>query len=649
MPAAARGIHARAGAEGGFCDPRPAVTMRLDPAPDPRPLRAHEEAPHEEARTVTHRHLALLAVMTLCAGAAPAQGDALGDAFTKWFRYFEKGRFPPEGRDWRKRSPILPPDMRLVPEGFQGSYDRVEESRDILTLLVQRGGYADGERLLQVLAQPRPTDPLGANVHDGVVELVAAELARPGLPVGLQAAVLDRLEAGQLALPGRDERLGHSEPELAMSLLPLLGDFHPSRFRPVLERYLGSGDFRLVLAAGEGLSRMRSARSLPVLVDALGRFSTPDRLRELVRLVLELDSLALDAADDDGEGAAEGAGEEGTGKPGAADGAAEAARARDKAAREALERHLLAKVREAWARQTEPRSRMALVPLFRTWRSADSVPFLLAELRRALDQQKAAGHATSLPFLVAAVHETLCDLCGAFHAGSDPEDWFAFWEQEKARFVLAPRPEQKGTTRAEGFFGIPVRGRCVLFVLDCSGSMSAGTLTGEAPESGVLPSRLERAKQELLAAVEGMDDHRRFNVVLFSTSARAWMPAPRPATERRRQALASSLRGLQPRGGTNLLAALRLGIAGRIKEQQGRYGTSIDEVFVLSDGMPSSPPDLILERVRQWNPGRAAAIHAVYLGQETRGLPIDQPERVGPDSFMRRLAEENGGRFVALR
>ena len=68
--------------------------------------------------------------------------------------------------------------------------------------------------------------------------------------------------------------------------------------------------------------------------------------------------------------------------------------------------------------------------------------------------------------------------------------------------------------------------------------------------------------------------------------------------------------------------------------------TNVDEVFVLSDGRPSggvlTDPKEILRVIKAINKIRKIRIHCVFAGEG---------DDVGA-SFMRQLAEENGGVFV---
>jgi hypothetical protein len=93
-----------------------------------------------------------------------------------------------------------------------------------------------------------------------------------------------------------------------------------------------------------------------------------------------------------------------------------------------------------------------------------------------------------------------------------------------------------------------------------------------------------------------------------------------------------------------------------LRQEEGPFKTEIDELFVLSDGAPNlgrlTVPREILRAVRRWNRTAQVRIHTVYVGDERvekdfipPGAPEPPPDRLKPEEFMRRLAEENHGRF----
>ena len=190
------------------------------------------------------------------------------------------------------------------------------------------------------------------------------------------------------------------------------------------------------------------------------------------------------------------------------------------------------------------------------------------------------------------------------------------------------------STRAR-FFDVPVTGREIAFLIDTSGSMDQPATTASS-KGGT--SRLEVAKEQLLRAVQAMGDESRAHVITFDAEARIWTRKPLSSSSESIRSLTEILGRWQALGGTNLYEALDQALA--LQEQKfGEQGEGgIEEVFLLTDGEPTSgevtEPAEILELVRGANRYRRIRIHAVFTGTG-KG-----------EEFLRQLAEQNEGQFV---
>ena len=97
---------------------------------------------------------------------------------------------------------------------------------------------------------------------------------------------------------------------------------------------------------------------------------------------------------------------------------------------------------------------------------------------------------------------------------------------------------------------------------------------------------------------------------------------------------------LQPENGTNTWEALRVALRDE----------DVDTIFFLSDGTPTVgkvvDQDEILAEVRELNRWRRVRIHTVALlkGEAPASMGAEENPAASA-SFMRRLAEENGGDF----
>ena len=202
-----------------------------------------------------------------------------------------------------------------------------------------------------------------------------------------------------------------------------------------------------------------------------------------------------------------------------------------------------------------------------------------------------------------------------------------------------PAPE-KETRDEDGYYGIPVRTRRLIFILDISESMSySAEKDQEKPKPGE-DSRLDVAKRELKRALLNYPRDGRFTIVAFHNELTVWKATMQDATKPNRDAAIAWALALQPTGTTNIYAALekafRIAGAGATDRH---YDVTADSIYLLSDGAPTNvdltddDPDRILRAVREWNRVSRIRIHTIGL----RGHNA---------YFMSKLARENGGTYV---
>jgi hypothetical protein len=168
--------------------------------------------------------------------------------------------------------------------------------------------------------------------------------------------------------------------------------------------------------------------------------------------------------------------------------------------------------------------------------------------------------------------------------------------------------------RGARFFGAPVAGQKVVFVIDRSLSMG-------------LNNCLAAARAELLACLAALPPTARFQVVFYSRRAE---PLPGggadgllPADATTLARVAALVRDARAEDDTDHLRALRCGLA-----------FHPDVLFLVTDG-----DDLHQDQVREVtriNAGRTA-IHAIDVGRTGRGA-----------AALRRLARDNGGGYWPL-
>lgn len=250
------------------------------------------------------------------------------------------------------------------------------------------------------------------------------------------------------------------------------------------------------------------------------------------------------------------------------------------------------------------------------------------------------------------LHRLLEGLTGQSVVEGSIEPWKTFWAREGASFAVKPRTEPGAKAKAEAkyerFFDLRIESDRVLFVLDFSGSMAEpvqlqARTTGAAP--GVATTKAALVVSELKKLIMSLPDGALVNLVVFSDEVRIWrQEGGRPALvklddETRDDLLGNFLDSLRPNGPTNLYDALNaaLDFGGRGLHDK-YYAAGFDTLYVITDGAPTAgaitDKDEIRRRVREQNQLRKIAIHCITFGDQN------------DTSFLKPLAEENGGRHV---
>ncbi|MFT4843852.1 MAG: hypothetical protein ACI8UD_002581 [Planctomycetota bacterium] len=146
---------------------------------------------------------------------------------------------------------------------------------------------------------------------------------------------------------------------------------------------------------------------------------------------------------------------------------------------------------------------------------------------------------------------------------------------------------------------------------------------GKGPTTGLRRTRQARtrlgaAKEQLVLAAQAMAPESQYYLLTFADKAKTWTRQPIRPDRRSTRSLTGLLSRLNARGGTNLYAGLIAAL-----ETEGRtYGDKalpkIDELFILSDGDPTSgevrDTETICELVKQANRYEKTRINSVFTG-----------------------------------
>lgn len=304
--------------------------------------------------------------------------------------------------------------------------------------------------------------------------------------------------------------------------------------------------------------------------------------------------------------------------------------------------------------RTTWRADMVLVRLLDDFRTVEAVPALIAVLERFQSHPEEVESGRLSGLLQVRVHELLVEMTGAVFSANEPARWRELWEKSNGKIAITSKAEsvqkKTGYTSAAGFAGIPVEGTRVVFILDLSGSMEWPM--DDTDGKGKV-KRLDYAKRELLKAVDALPENSMFNLVTFNgdDEAEDWSKKLVDASDRNKKRLANFVEKLRPLGGTNLWSGMEAALNIKSLVLGNHYETSVDEIFLLSDGAPSVgdviDPVEILRLVHEINRFKEVRINTVFISSQTpTEARVQQPNMsLSPAELMKRMARENGGKF----
>jgi hypothetical protein len=548
---------------------------------------------------------------------APEAAANVAQSIRDWASDFERERIAPSGtlRSGSGLQPAYVASSRRAGMVGPNDEDRVTHLDMLQKLLYFAEAHPSTELADAVLGIA------AARIETSFLDLAALQLREIGhwslMRMDHQGAwyLVMRAAAGErvpLLTAGREEKEEPDEkglvvgPGRRVAALRLLGMKGLPVFRSTIEAALRDADARVRLAAAEALDFQRRPESLKCMVAAIQMERHPVVSQALVRALhtlLRTQGEKIDPVD------------------------------RGRALAVALRQFGLS----GW------RTDMDLLDLIAAHPHKEAIPTLIHALELAAapaDPLLRAVNKRASPMLRDKAGLLLRGMTGALIAPEDVAGWRKFWEREKDTLVVpetlpSNRPQ---TTRAQ-FFGVPVTGGAIAFVIDTSGSMSSGVAGTSANDSSPRAlTRLNAAKEQIVQAVQAMDPDSSYSLWTFADRARLWTSTPiRPGPNTVRS-LTELLSRLRPHGGTNLYD----GLAKALQLGELKFGeqseTKIDELFVLSDGEPTAGEvrntDGLLQIVREANKYAKVRIHTIFTGEGN-----------GSD-LLKRLAEENGGVFV---
>ena len=229
----------------------------------------------------------------------------------------------------------------------------------------------------------------------------------------------------------------------------------------------------------------------------------------------------------------------------------------------------------------------------------------------------------------------------------------------------AGAPGKNATTT---FYGIPVESKCVIFVLDRSGSMmepsdwdDSKEAVATGPGAGAGPEikkggdrKIDIARWQLKKAIAQLPEGTEFNIIFFTHEVVNLSEKLLKISASTRKQAFDWIDKLEPFGGTNPYDALERalsyvagGVTGEKLQKQG-----VDTICLVTDGLPTAgqvanPADII-ERIKTLNKNRKVKIHTIGVFSVSKGAAAAQElkEREEGLKFLKQLAQDSGGRFT---
>ena len=219
-------------------------------------------------------------------------------------------------------------------------------------------------------------------------------------------------------------------------------------------------------------------------------------------------------------------------------------------------------------------------------------------------------------------------------------------ECAKAAAIVEDTLTKVASSSSSGFYGIPLTGERIVFVVDRSGSMEFASgwdlpeIAQNAEKAG--NREIDVAEWQIKSALMQLPDGKHFSIVFFADTIEKNMifsPAFTELNAESRAKASKFVEGWKPFGGTDLHTALKKALA-----YEG-----VDTIFLLSDGSPSvdvtDPAELLL-KVRGLNQ-HGAKINTIGTFVIKSDDPPERREakEKGKD-LLQKLAAENSGVFV---
>jgi len=301
---------------------------------------------------------------------------------------------------------------------------------------------------------------------------------------------------------------------------------------------------------------------------------------------------------------------------------------------------LMRKVVEMVADPDE-RVRLAAIEALKWAQSKTAIEDLIKDMKTAGEVKKG--------YIAAALKKLTMKDFGVDHA-----KWDEWWGGNSSSAPLAQPPRPATSIGKATYFGTTIESKNVIFIIDVSGSMSEAYVKKKDGKTGfggttIDPdkggdsrkvTKIEVAKKELIRCIKKLEREVKFNIIFYNQAFSAWQRADDgsgskiiPATPRNKREAVKFVMAFSPSGRTNIFDSLEFAMKDK----------AADTIYLLSDGMPNEGrirgTEGIIVEITDMNKTRKpkASINTIGFGLRAEGK-----------SFLKRLAEQNGGTFLDM-
>lgn len=575
---------------------------------------------------------------------SPADDKAL-KALQAWLRAYRAGKVDFASKK-ALRGDVISEKFGVLPKGHVGNFTAERELESLLEQTSELQTAAAAEAILTVAAIG--LDHGKVKYTEAMVPFAVRAFGERFAAKVTDAAALDHVRKIAAGTEQVDKAFGAG---VRAAAIRMLGARKDTSARTLCESQLRAPEQPMRLAAAEALALVADEQSLPALISALEAETNDAVLGAVVQTVRACAGKWLPTA-------------------GAIEVAASTAAKEDGAKATSARPEVVTKAAAAAAGaigRTDWRADMELVKLLGDLRFTEATPALIAVLQRFFDHQELVQSGVLSTLLLYRTHETLVALTGAVFPAEQPTQWREFWDREQQKLLGAERPAakpQKDGEKTAAFCGIPAQGSRILFVVDLSGSMEfeMKSLGGDdADDTKGGGTRLAFAKRQMNKVIAEIPAASRMNVITFNgrPEARLWnkdLVEANDKNKKRAIEFVDSWTAVYPPpnqrdGGTNMWSGLEAALTVTSRVYGERQETTIDEIFVVSDGAPSVgeilDPLEILRLVSEANRFTKIRINTIFITSKDDRDPRELS--LAPSELMRRMAEENGGRFVEFK